>query len=328
MTGGIVNEPQLRAVTFNGSTGYVTATGVNLHPGDTFTVEFWCRRGSTGSAQTVWSANTNDVEVGFDATNHLIVYKDGSGNHFVSDNTYTSTSAWLHVVVARSPGATSVYVNGAAITGTTTARTFLAGAGAINIGRRLSGADRYFNGSVQHVAIYSTKLSAATVLAHYNQGITLTPDDWEVTGSAYEGREAVYVSGANDAGTGWVRVPALNSTAFGRPGRQPERQDIIDRDDSEGAGKKRNYGRWYLRKYNDPTLSGRFTITGFDGWRVGQRIYLQSTPDNLDGSTGYELKELDTDVGFGNGVLTYTIQWGIAKRSGARAIARGQKGRR
>ena len=328
VTGGIVNEPQLRAVTFNGTTGYMTASGASLHPGDTFSVEFWCKRGSVGSTQTVWSANTNDVEVGFDATNHLIVYKDGSGTHFVSDDTYNVASGWLHVVVTRSPGNTDVYVNGEAITGTTTARTFLAGAGAINIGRRLSSPDRYFNGTVQHVATYSTKLSAATALAHYNQGITLTPDDWEVTGSAFDGREAVYISGANDAGTGWARIPALNSTAFGQPGRQPERTDIIDRDDSESAAKRRNYGRWYLRKYQDPTRSGQFTITGYDGWRVGQRVYLQSTPDGMDGETGYEIKELDTDVGFGSGVLTYTIQWGKAKWSGARAVARGQKGRR
>jgi hypothetical protein len=61
---------------------------------------------------------------------------------------------------------------------------------------------------------------------------------------------------------------------------------------------------------------------------VGQRVYLQSTPDGMDGETGYEIKELDTDVGFGSGVLTYTIQWGKAKWSGARAVARGQKGRR
>jgi hypothetical protein len=256
------------------------------------------------------------------------VYLEGTGNHFLSDNEYTSTSAWRHVAVCRSPGNTDVYVNGDAITGTTTARTFSAGSGTINVGRRKSSTDRYFTGTLQHVAVYSTKLSAATVLAHYNQGVTLVPDDWEVTGTAIDGREAVYISGANAAGTGWSRIPALNSTAFGQPGRQPERTDIIDRDDSESAAKRRNYGRWYLRKYRDPERYGQFTITGYDGWRVGQRVYLQSTPDGMDGDTGYEIKEIDTDVGFGNGVLTYTIQWGRAKWSGARAVARGQRGRR
>ena len=242
----------------------------------------------------------------------------------MSDDTYTSTSAWLHVVVARSPGATSVYVNGAAITGTTTARTFLAGAGAINIGRRLSSTDRYFNGSVQHVAIYSSKLSAATVLAHYNQGISLTPDDWEYVQSAYEGREAVYVSGANAAGTGWVRNPSIVGTAFGTPHRQPERQEIIDRDDSEGPGKRRAYGRWFLRANDDPISFGSFTITGYDGWRVGQVVYLTVPADNLSGYAA-EIKQLDTDVLFGSGVLRYSIQWGRAKWSGVRAVARGKK---
>lgn len=327
-SGGIVNEPHLRSVTFNGSTGYASASGVNLHPGDTFTIECWLVRGSASGARTFWSGGSGDVEIGFDASDKLIVYKEGTGNHFVSDTAYTRTDGWMHVAVARSPGATAVYVNGAAISGTTTARTFTAGAGAANIGRRLSSTDRYFSGRLQHVAVYSTKLSAATVLAHYNQGITLTPDEWEVTTSAFDGREAVYISGGNAAGTGWARIPNLNSTAFGQPGRQPERADIIDRDDSESDAKRRNYGRWYLRKYRDPDVSGSFTITGYDGWRVGQRVYLQSTPDGFDGTVGREIKEIDTDVGFGNGILTYTINWGRAKWSGARAVSRGQKGRR
>ena len=327
VTGGIVNEPHLRAVTLNGSTGYVTASGANLHPGDTFTVEYWVKRGTTGSAQTVWSGGSGDVEVGFDASDKLIVYKEGTGNHFVSDTAYTSTSAWLHVVVARSPGATSVYVNGSAITGTTTARTFAAAAGAINIGRRLSSTDRYLNGTVQHVAIYSSKLSAATVLAHYNQGITLTPDTFSVTRSAFDGREAVYVSGSNADGTGYVRNPSIIRSAFGAPNRQPERQEVIDRDDSEGSAKRRAYGRWFLKEHNDPTIEGEFSVMGYDGWRVGQTVYLTSDVDGLDGYAA-DIKEIEVDIGFGNGVLTYTIQWGRRRWSGARDVARGGKGKR
>jgi hypothetical protein len=320
-TGGIVNEPALRSLRLDGSTGYLDPTGSNLHPGDTFSIEFWCRRQTTGSQQTIWSGGSGDVMVGFDANDKLRVQKEGTGDHFISDTAYTSTSDWYHVVVARSPGATSVYVNGDAISGTTTARTFVAAAGTVNIGRKRSTTDQYFAGRLQHVAVYSTKLSAATALAHYNQGITLTPDDWEYTRSAFEGRERVYVSGANTAGTGWVEFPSLRQTAFGIPGRQPAREEIIDRDDSEGNAKRRAYGRWFLRANKDPMRYGSFSITGYDGWRVGQRVFLTATADGLSAYEA-EIKSVDTDVLFGSGVLKYTIGWGRAKWSGARAIAR------
>lgn len=322
---GVPNEKAYWShLRWGGTDAYISATGANLHPGDTFSIEFWFRRSTTGTTQTVWSGGTGDVEVGFTSADKLVVYLEGTGNHFVSDDTYTSTTAWVHVVVARSPGNTDVYVNGAAITGTTTARTFAAGSGTINIGRRKSSTDRYYIGALQAVAIYSSKLSAATALAHYNQGVTITPEGWEYTLSAFDGREAVYVSGGTTDGTGWVRATTTIRSRFGAPNGQPERQEVIDRDDAEGPGKKRAYGRWFLKANNDPVASGSFTVTGFDGWRVGQRVYVTSVPDGLDGYAT-EVQELETDVGMGAGVLTHTINWGKPKWSGARAVARGKK---
>lgn len=325
VTGIIPNEPGLRAVTFNGSTGYMSASGANLHPGDTFTVEFVVQRVGTGTTQTVWSGGTDDVEIGFTSADKLVVYKEATGNHFVSDDAFDDTDDPYHVMVTRSPGDTDVYVNGVAIAGTTTARTFSAGSGTINVGRRKSSTDRYFDGTVQHVAVYSTKKGAASALAHYNQMVSITPEELEITKSAFAGREAVYISGANKASTGFVRNPSIIRTAFGVSGRQPERQEVLERDDAETVGKKRAYGRWFLARNNDPKSSGRFRVVGYGGWRVGQTVYITSEPDGLDGSFGYEIKEIETDVGFGSGVLTYDIQFGHKRWSGARAVSRGNR---
>jgi hypothetical protein len=321
VAGLIPNEPAMRATTLNGSTGYMSATGANLHPGDTFTIGFVVKRSALGTAQTVWSGGTDDVEIGFNASNNLIIIKEGLGNHFVSNAEYTDTDEAIHVMVAREPGNTDVYVNGAEISGTTTARTFVAGSGTINIGRRKSGTDRHFSGTIQHVFVSDGEMDTADALALYNQAVSIVPEEWEVTKSAFSGREAVYVSGANKNGTGWVRNPSILRTAFGVSGRQPERQEVMERDDSEGPGKRRSYGRWFLKRNNDPEIGGRFTVMDFDGWRVGQTVYLTSTPDSLDGYAA-EIKEIDTDVGFGSGVLTYDIVWGKKRWSGARAVAR------
>ena len=110
VAGLIPNEPALRAVTFNGSSGYMSASGANLHPGDTWTIGFVVQRSTLGTAQTIWSGGTDDAEIGFNSSNNLVVIKEGTGNHFVSNATYDDTDEWHHVVVARSPGDTDVYV--------------------------------------------------------------------------------------------------------------------------------------------------------------------------------------------------------------------------
>ena len=161
------------AVLFDGATQYVSASGANLHPGDKFTVEFWFKRSSTqGATQTMYSAGAGDVKIAFTQVGDLLgVYRqDAGGVNFVSTASYTDTN-WHHLVVARSPGSTLVYVDGSLIAGTDTARTFTAGA-TFNIGKRNGGTPEYFPGSMQHVAVYSTKFSAAQALAHYAAAAT------------------------------------------------------------------------------------------------------------------------------------------------------------
>jgi hypothetical protein len=326
VTGGVVNEPGMRSVTLNGSTGYMTASGANLHPGDTFSFECWFKRDGTGSTQMLWSGPSQDFEVRFDSNDKIALRKVNVNTIWVTDDTVTDTD-WHHLVVTKDGSTRRIYLDGAAMSSSGTNQTIVAGSGDIEVGRRISAEDRYFDGSLQHVALYDVALSAATVLAHYNQGITLTPEDWEYTENAMEGREVVFVAGANPLGSGKVLFPELRRTAFGAPNRQPPREEIIERDDSEGTDKLRAYGRWFLRANRDPQQYGRFTITGFDGWRVGQTVYLTSTPDSLDGYAA-EIKSIETDVLFGSGVLRYDIQWGRKKWSGVRTTARDQRGKR
>ena len=326
VTGGVVNEPSYRAITLNGSSGYMTATGSSLHPGDTFSFECWFKRDGTGATQMLWDGTTGDIGVRFDAGDTISLLKMPY-TIWTTDDAFTDTDDWHHLVVTKSGSTRRVYVDGALRSGSGFNQTMVAASGSIDVGRRNSPAGRYFDGSLQMVALYDTALSAATVLAHYNQGISIVPDDWEYTENAMEGREVVFVAGANPLGSGKVLFPELRRTAFGAPNRQPPREEIIERDDSEGTDKLRAYGRWFLRANRDPQQFGRFSITGFDGWRVGQTVYLTSTPDGLDGYAA-EIKSIETDVLFGSGVLRYDIQWGRKKWSGVRAAARDQRGKR
>lgn len=321
----VPNQQPLTAITFNGTTGYASLAGASLHQADgPWSIEMWVKRGATlGTAQTLVSAGTNDYLVAFDASNKLIVQKEGTGDNFVSTPAYTSTDP-MHIVVTRAVGTTTVYVNGASAAGTTTARTFASAAGAVNIGRKLSTTNLFLTGTVQLFSFYNATLSAATALAHYNDGWTITPDAFEFESDITGAGSYVYVKGGNATGTGWVTpVPAISIS---------QQQFIIDRPQSTTAALKAAVGTGYLKAEASPLHGFRATVTGFDGWRAGQTVTIDdaslSIPD-LSGTGAvnqipatYEIKQVDTTPNMGNGVLTYDIYGGTLPWSGAFDVQR------
>lgn len=302
-TGGVANEPSMAATTFNGTTAYgASVSDADLHPGNTFSVELWFKRATSGSVQTMISAGTDDFEIGFDATDHVVVYKEGTGNNFVTNATYTDAS-WHHLVVTRVPGTTIVYVDGESKAGTATARTFVsAGAAPINIGRRLSSTDRYYAGNLQNVAIYSSALSAATVLAHYQDANTVVPDYIEFETDVNGAGKAVYIRGGKAAGTGWVtdNTNANYSQTF-----------VLDRPQSTSAALKNAIGLAFLKRDANESYGGRFTISGVDGWRAAQSVVIDDSALAINGT--YEIKHIEstTDTGaeFTHEVYFGTMPW-------------------
>lgn len=332
-----LNEPQHPAVDLDGSTGYVSATGANLHPGDTWTVGITFNRdGGVGSQQALWSGGTNDILIGFDASNHIRVQKEGTGDNFVSDDTFGSTTLTYNLVVARSPGSTIVYVNGAAITGTSTARTFSAAAGAINIGRKLSTTDQFFNGAFWGAFISSSKLSATTVANLYNQWVSVTPDDLTASYDASPVRKRVYVKGAHatqpDPGSGWSdgqALPPEDLASFESFGRKPEA--FIDRPDSTTKVKRKRYANAFLTNNNSPIFSTTFSVTldpsviriagASTSPQPGQRMYVTDDALGLSAEST-EIKQVETDLNLGSGVVTFDVTTGALPYSANRGRRR------
>lgn len=321
VTGGIANEAHLTATRFNGSTGQMTASGSALHPGDTFSFECWFKRGTTGSLQQLVDADTNDYAIRFNADNTISLRKSDVGGVWTTDDAVADTS-WHHLVVTKDGSTRRVYLDGAVMPGSGTNATIVGGSGTVYFARPNSGSE-FFNGLLQHVAIYDVALSAATAEAHYNQGISLAPESLGLELDASDGREEVYVAGKNDAGTGWVRPGSLPGvtiqTNFGRD--EPKRQEIISRQDSDAPGKRTSYGSAFLKRQNDPRVSGSFSVTDFDGWRVGQRVYV--TDESLSLSDyPIEIVQMETDLLLGNGTIRYDLTLGRAPRTGMRVISR------
>lgn len=324
VAGGIPNEAHLSSTRLDGSTGYLLVSGSALHPGDTFSFECWYKRRSVGAGgMYLIDNNTGDFGVRFSATDKLVIRKIGTADVWVTDDSFTDTDDWHHLVATKDGSTRRVYVDGELQSGSGTNATIVAASGSsTHIGSDRAGGSN-FDGQLQHAAIYSTALSAATVEAHYNQALSLAPESLVLELDASDGREEVYIAGKNDAGTGWVRPGSLPGvtvrTSFGRD--EPKRQEIVSRQDSATANKKRSYGSAFLKRHNDPVVSGSFTVTDFDGWRVGQRVYVT---DDAIGITNYpiEIVQMDTDLLLGNGTIKYDITLGQAPRTGMRVIGR------
>jgi len=315
VTAGVINEPAYRAVTFDGSADYGTASGASLHPGDTFGLECWFKRNATGTAQTLISAGTGDYEVGFDASDKLVVIREGVGDNFVSTAAYTDTS-WHHLAVRRVPGTTTVLVDGASVAGTPTARTFVAAAGAVNVGRRLSVTDRYFSGSMQHVAIYSSGPSDATALAHYRQGVSITPEDGWLDEDWVRTIHDVYVRGRVAKGSGWVR-------GAGSDFQRGAIQTFIQREHSNTALRRGRSGRAYLRRHKK-VRSGFLRTSHAGDWRSGQTLYVTDDAYGLDGEA-FEIRRVEASLGVSG--LSYDIDYGARRRSLLDHLRQGERTR-
>lgn len=325
LAGGIVNEPLTRATRFDGSTGLATVpVAAALHPGDTFTFECWYKRERSGTAiEHLWGGDTNDFSVRFDASDRLVLRKSTASDVWTTTGTFENTTIWHHLAVTKSGSTRAIYIDGVEKAASGTNATMVAAATSNSIIGASISAALAFRGQLQHVALYSTALSAATVRAHYRQGASLVPEGLEYELDATEGREAVYVAGHTEAGSGWVRPGRRNSipirTAFGTD--EKERQEVILRPDSKSAAKRDAYGAAFLKQNSDPKTGGSFNVTGYGGWHVGQTVYITDGALGLSGEP-FDITQVDVDVLMGSGTIRYTIQYGKPLRSGTRRLRR------
>jgi concanavalin A-like lectin/glucanase superfamily protein len=212
-----------------------------------------------------------------------------------------------HVVVKRDAGTTKVRVNGVQVysavstaPSTPTAR--------FSVGAQRNSTDsawvRLFNGRIAHPAVYGSVLSDANADAHNTArqatDIFVEQLDYEVDSSLL--CNAVYVQGANAAGSGWVRDFA-SIAAYG------ERQDTFNEPDSDTTTKRNHYGRSYLADRKDPLIRGSFTVKNLHGWKVRQLVTITNAAVNLSGDT-FVIQTLDTEITDGAGGRVYEIHFG------------------
>jgi len=138
------------AISFNGSTQYLTGTSPNLS--GTWTVEMWCYWTTGGTQTTIVSFNNGSnsgINLWKNSSNQLVA--DDGVNGVVAMSTVTPTiNAWNHIAFVRVGTTTSGYVNGV-LAGTT---TYTPGTtSAVSVGRYNGSPFYYFPGYISNLRV-------------------------------------------------------------------------------------------------------------------------------------------------------------------------------
>lgn len=165
------------AILLDGSTeAFSVPDATALDRGDTLTLEAWVKRAGNGTQDVIFSKGTNAYIMFLDTDDKLTFGKRFVADIVKSTTTITDTN-WHHVAATKSGSTVVLYIDGVDVTGTVTNQTLADTTSALTIGQDNN--TWWFNGTLDELAIYSTALSAARILAHYNAGAG-------ISGTVYE----------------------------------------------------------------------------------------------------------------------------------------------
>lgn len=166
--GPIASDPSDFAIEFSASQWFSSPDGAWFDFGDTFSLEFWFKRaGDTGTTETVLAKGTGAPQIQIDPTDVLILNVRGSGTVCTNtDGGIPNPSPWRHVVMTKSGAAAKIWIDTVDRTGAITNHTATNTATALFMGARDDG-NFLLDAVLDEVAIYTTVLSSARVLAHF-----------------------------------------------------------------------------------------------------------------------------------------------------------------
>lgn len=170
------------AVTLDGTDDRITrADEAALDLGDVMTIEAWAKRGATGGPHTIASKDENSFDLRFH-NDRLQFLKANVALIVESTITVTDTTTWHHCVATKDGTSVFLYIDGVDVTGSVSNQTLTNTAQQLAVGSNLGG--EWFNGSLDEFALYSTALSAARVLAHYEAAAPVAAPTLQVVRSS------------------------------------------------------------------------------------------------------------------------------------------------
>lgn len=169
-TGAIRSGEDDGAILLGGAAAFTAPDSATLDLGDVFTLEAWVKRNSlTAAVNNIMDKGSNAYSFGINAAHQFDLTKQDIAVIVVSTVTIQNTVGWNHLVATKDGAQVNLYVNGGNCTGTVTNQTCANNALILHIGESYLATQRV-NMVIDEVAIYSTALTAADVLAHYEAG--------------------------------------------------------------------------------------------------------------------------------------------------------------
>lgn len=173
VTGALLTDTDT-AMTFDGASGKITSASA-VAIGNNCSVEAWVKvANGYNPTQAAWISNRNGSgQLYFGIGNggpHLFAYYTGGTPAAVNGVKTLNDGNWHHVVWTSDGTTTRLYLDGQQDVATTQTISS-APSGTLNLAYD-SGIGNWFAGSIDEVANYPSVLSAATILRHYNAGIS------------------------------------------------------------------------------------------------------------------------------------------------------------
>lgn len=140
-----------------------------------WTIAFWVYPTGEGEGMFMGKDISGNREFEYKKTSDERVYLSFTtlgGATLQSNPNILTLNTWHHLVAVQSSLATAVYRNGSLLLGPTTfASNWSTATTPLNIGRRaFAGANSYFDGTIDEVAIWRRALTAAEITELYNSG--------------------------------------------------------------------------------------------------------------------------------------------------------------
>mgnify|MGYP003123246344 CR=1 FL=1 len=169
------------ALSFNGTSSYITSS----YSGNVSALSLWFKPNSaitaSSSAQYIINFGGTWNGIGFGGftsalTNELIVVTDAN---IAGRSAYTSSGSisvdWHHLLINWSGSVYEIWLDGTNVQNATTGTPTLINASSIEIGRRSTSPNYYFNGEIDEVAVWDTNLTSCDIAGIYqasSNGIT------------------------------------------------------------------------------------------------------------------------------------------------------------
>ena len=151
---------------FNGSSSYITASGLGITGNTSFTISTWVNTTSSGSNLFFFLGNgTINSSLYISVESGGVVRVGDFGTDLFSSTTSINDGNWHHIALTSNGTTTKLYIDGSE--SNSLSYTWAISVDNMELGRGTS--SYYYNGSIDNVRIFNRALDSGEVTQLYNE---------------------------------------------------------------------------------------------------------------------------------------------------------------